>query len=94
MRVRLLIRDETRFVELPMVPRVGEIIESAAFGKCEVVNVIYTPDSPDHPVTLVLVFELAMFDKSSREQQIIFHWGRSISRRPRTPLAVDYAQTA
>ena len=54
MRVRLLIRDETRFVELPMVPRIGEIIESAAFGKCEVVNVIYTPDLPDHPVTLVL----------------------------------------
>ena len=39
----LLIHDETRFVELPMVPRLGEIIESAAFGQCEVVNVIYIP---------------------------------------------------
>ena len=54
MRVRLLIRDEIRFVELPFVPRIGEIIESAAFGRCEVVNVIYSPDSPEHPVTLVL----------------------------------------
>ena len=57
MRVRLLFSqgaNEARFAELVLLPRIGELMESAAYGTCEVVNVIHSPDSPQQQATIVL----------------------------------------
>jgi len=57
MRVRLLFSqgaNEARFVELAVLPRIAELMESPAYGLCEIVNVIHSPDSPQQQATVVL----------------------------------------
>ena len=58
MKVRLQVLngadDGRRVLELRTLPRVGELLESASYGTCEVVKVVHTPEVEEHEATIVL----------------------------------------